>query len=171
MEEKREMGRTEIHLSHSRSRTLPVRATLCFVVQGPNVLMIRKKRGLGAGKINGVGGKLEAEETAEDCVVREAQEELGITPTDPVKRGELHFQFLDGLKLFCTVFVATRFLGTPCETSEAIPLWFKLDDIPFHEMWEDDILWLRQVLEGKSVRGFFKFDGDKLLSEQIEWLA
>jgi 8-oxo-dGTP diphosphatase len=165
------MGRTEIHLSHSRSRTLPVRATLCFVVQGPNVLMIRKKRGLGAGKINGVGGKLEAEETAEDCVVREAQEELGITPTDPVKRGELHFQFLDGLKLFCTVFVATRFLGTPCETSEAIPLWFKLDDIPFHEMWEDDILWLRQVLEGKSVRGFFKFDGDKLLSEQIEWLA
>jgi 8-oxo-dGTP diphosphatase len=165
------MGRTEFRRSHSSSRTLPVRATLCFVVQGPNVLMIRKKRGLGAGKINGVGGKFEAEETAEDCVVREAQEELGITPTDPVKRGELHFQFLDGLKLFCTVFVATRFLGTPCETSEAIPLWFKLDEIPYHEMWEDDILWLRQVLEGRSVRGFFKFDGDKLLSEQIEWLV
>jgi len=144
-------------------------ATLCFVRQGTNVLMIRKKRGLGAGKINGVGGKLDPGETPADCIVRETQEELGITLIDPEKRGELHFQFVDGYSLFCTVFVATKFRGTPVETAEAIPLWFELNQLPFQEMWEDDRLWLPQLLDDRSFRGFFLFDGDKMLSEQIEW--
>jgi len=146
------------------------RATLCFVRQTSKILMIHKKRGLGAGKINGVGGKLESGETPETCVVREAQEELGITPTDPHKRGELHFQFLDGLSLFCTVFIASEFVGTPTESAEAIPLWFDLDKIPFHKMWEDDQRWLLQALNGQPFRGYFLFDGDKMLSERIEWL-
>jgi 8-oxo-dGTP diphosphatase len=144
-------------------------ATLCFVRQGAKVLMIRKKRGLGAGKINGVGGKLDSGETPRACIVREAQEELGITLLDPEKRGELRFQFVDGYNLSCTVYVATEFSGTPTETDEAIPLWFNIDHLPFHEMWEDDKLWLLQVLKGKAFRGYFLFEGDKMLSEQIEW--
>jgi 8-oxo-dGTP diphosphatase len=144
-------------------------ATLCFVRQGFRVLMIRKKRGLGAGKINGVGGRLEKGEAPGLGVVREAQEELGITPLDAVPRGELHFQFLDGYSLFCTVFVASRFDGTPIETEEAAPLWFDIRQLPFDEMWEDDELWLRGALDGKSFRGFFVFDGEKMLSQELEW--
>ena len=82
--------------------------------------MIRKKRGLGAGKINGVGGRLERGELPLAGILREAQEELGISLIDPEKRGELHFQFLDGYSLFCTVFVASRFNGIPIETEEAV---------------------------------------------------
>jgi 8-oxo-dGTP diphosphatase len=131
--------------------------------------MIRKKRGLGAGKINGVGGRLEPGELPLTGIVREAQEELGITLTDPIKRGELNFQFLDGYSLFCTVFVASRFDGIPIETEEAVPLWFDIDQLPFDEMWEDDELWLPQALEGKSFRGFFEFEGEKMLSEKLEF--
>jgi|SRR6478672_2355967 8-oxo-dGTP diphosphatase len=144
-------------------------ATLCFVRQDSRVLMIRKKRGLGAGKINGVGGKLEKGETPHAGVVREAQEELGITPRDARKRGELHFQFLDGYSLSCTVFVASQFDGTPIETEEAEPLWFDVADLPFKEMWQDDELWLRQALDGKTFRGFFVFDGQKMLNQRLEW--
>jgi 8-oxo-dGTP diphosphatase len=131
--------------------------------------MIRKKRGLGAGKINGVGGRLEPGELPLAGILRETQEELGITLIDPAKRGELHFQFLDGYSLFCTVFVASRFDGTPVETEEAVPLWFDLDQLPFDEMWEDDELWLPQALKGESFRGFFEFDGEKMLSNRLEW--
>jgi 8-oxo-dGTP diphosphatase len=145
------------------------RATLAFVRDGEQVLMIRKKRGLGAGKINGVGGRLEHGESPLQGILRETREELEITLIDPVQRGELHFQFLDGYSLFCTVFVATRFDGTPVETEEAAPLWFDVGQLPFHEMWEDDKLWLPQALEGKSFRGFFVFDGDKMVSEQLKW--
>jgi 8-oxo-dGTP diphosphatase len=131
--------------------------------------MIRKKRGLGAGKINGVGGRLERGELPLAGILREAREELGITLIDPIKRGELHFQFLDGYSLFCTIFVASRFDGTPIETEEAAPLWFDMAELPFNEMWADDELWLRHALDGKSFRGFFVFDGEKMLSQQLEW--
>jgi 8-oxo-dGTP diphosphatase len=144
-------------------------ATLCFVRQGASVLTIRKKRGLGAGKINGVGGRLEPGETPEIGIVREAQEELGITLLDPVRRGELHFQFLDGYSLFCTVFVATRFDGTPVSTAEADPLWYEVDRLPFDEMWEDDELWLGGALAGDSFRGYFVFDGEKMVGHKVDW--
>ena len=98
--------------------------------------MIRKKRGLGAGKINGVGGRLEPGESPLTGVLREAHEELAIALIDPVKRGELHFQFLDGYGLFCSVFVASRFHGRPVETEEAAPVWFDLQRLPLDEMWE-----------------------------------
>jgi 8-oxo-dGTP diphosphatase len=142
---------------------------LCFVRDNGRVLMIRKKRGLGAGKINGVGGRLEPGESPLEGILREAKEELGITLLDPLKRGELHFEFLDGYSLFCTVFVASRFDGTPIETDEAVPLWFDIRKLPFHEMWEDDQFWLSQALNGESFRGFFEFDGEKMISKQIEW--
>src|ERR1700722_1878630 len=141
-------------------------ATLCFVREPGRVLMIRKKRGLGAGKINGVGGRLEPGELPLAGILREAQEELGIMLVDPVKRGELHFQFLDGYSLFCPVFVASRFDGTPVETAEAAPFWFDLRQLPFHEMWEDDQLWLGNALEGKSLPGFFDCDGEEMLSQR-----
>src|SRR5580704_4873185 len=121
-------------------------ATWCFVRDHGRILMIRKKRGLGAGKINGVGGRLERGESPLQGILRETREELGITLIDPVERGELHFQFLDGYSLFCTVFVATRFDGTPVETDEAAPLWFGIGQLPFNEMWEDDELWLPRAL-------------------------
>src|SRR4051812_25620324 len=99
------------------------RAVLCFIVSGGQVLLIHKKRGLGAGKVNAPGGKIEAGETPLDAAVRETQEEIGVTPSQLTERGQLHFQFTDGFALHCTVFVASAHAGTPIETDEAIPFW------------------------------------------------
>ena len=74
-----------------------MRATLLFVVRSGRVLLIRKKRGLGAGKINGPGGRIEAGESALEGAVREVFEELRITVLDADLRGELHFDFADSL--------------------------------------------------------------------------
>jgi mutator protein MutT len=69
------------------------------------VLLIHKKRGLGAGKINGPGGKIEPGETPVQAAVREAEEELRITPVDVEEMGTLRFQFVDGLAIHCVVFI------------------------------------------------------------------
>ncbi len=53
-------------------------ANLCFIIKDGRALLIRKKRGLGAGKINAPGGKLEAGETPEQCLVRELREEFAV---------------------------------------------------------------------------------------------
>ena len=145
-------------------------ANLCFIVKDARVLLIRKKRGLGAGKINGPGGKLEPGETALAAAIREVQEEIGVTPLRIEDRGVVRFQFTDSFSLHCAVFVARDFTGELIETDEALPMWFPVDAVPFHEMWEDDQHWLPQVLAGRSFQGWFEFDGEKMLSKRVEFL-
>jgi 8-oxo-dGTP diphosphatase len=144
-------------------------ATLLFVVQEDSVLLIRKKRGLGAGKINGPGGRLEAGETPLECAIRETNEELLINPLNVRPAGELLFHAEDMPRIHGHVFVATDFEGTPTETDEAIPIWYRIDEIPFEEMWDDDRLWLGEVLNGKSVMGYFTFVEETLLDHRVEF--
>jgi 8-oxo-dGTP diphosphatase len=143
-------------------------ATLVFVVRDGHLLLIRKKRGLGAGKINGPGGRMEAGETPLECAVREVREELCVTPFDLHRCGENRFQFVDGYSLHVHVFRAGGCHGEPQETAEAVPLWVSVDAIPFDEMWEDDRLWLPLVLAGQTFDGRFIFDGDRMLDQAIE---
>ena len=131
--------------------------------------MIRKKRGLGAGKINGPGGRIELGETPLEAAIRETEEEVGVTPLDLRECGELNFQFSDGLALHCMVFLAQGCIGEPNESEEAIPYWMEPSAIPYHEMWADDIHWLPGVLEGKGFRGYFHFDGEKMLTHNVIW--
>src|SRR5258706_2803245 len=104
-------------------------ANLCFIMRDGQILLIRKKRGLGAGKINGPGGRLEKGETALAAAIHETQEELGVTPTGLEDIGELFFQFLDGYKLHVAVFAASGCVGEACETPQATPLWTAIDHI------------------------------------------
>ena len=143
-------------------------ATLLFVVQQGKALLIRKKRGLGAGKINAPGGRLEPGESPADAAVREVIEEVGVTPISPRERGTLAFEFLDGYRLFCHVFTADRCEGEVRETDEAIPLWAPLDALPYGEMWADDALWLPRMLAGYRFTGRFVFEGDRMLSHDLE---
>ena len=144
------------------------KATLLFVEQSGQVLLIRKKRGLGAGKINAAGGRLEAGETEKACAVREMREELCVEVSDARYAGEIDFQFLDGYCFHLIVFTGSVFTGTPTETEEATPLWFPTDQIPYDEMWEDDIFWVPQMLRGERFYGRFLFDGDRMVDS---WMA
>ena len=143
-------------------------ATLMFVHKDGQVLLIRKKRGLGAGKINGPGGRVEQGETPLECAVRETREELLITPQNVRAAGELFFHAEDMPRIHGHVFTATDFIGTPAETDEAIPLWTPTDRLPIDEMWDDDRLWLPQVLAGRSIRGWFTFVGERLIDHLVE---
>jgi len=143
-------------------------ANLCFVIRDGQILLIRKKRGLGAGKINGPGGRLEPGETALQSAIRETQEEIGVTPTGLEQIGELHFHFLDGYKLHVAVFAASNCEGELIETDEALAQWTPVDQIPYDEMWQDDPIWIPLLLARKNFRGFFLFDGEQLLSHRID---
>ncbi len=144
-------------------------ATLMFVIMKNQVLLIHKKRGLGAGKINGPGGKIEHGETPLECAIRETNEELMINPLNVKPAGELFFHAEDMPRIHGYIFVATDFEGTPQETEEAIPVWFPIDNLPFDKMWDDDRLWLTQILNGQFVRGRFTFEAEKLLDYSVQF--
>jgi 8-oxo-dGTP diphosphatase len=143
------------------------RATLCFIRCDGRLLLIEKKRGLGAGKVNAPGGRIEHGESPVECAIREVQEEIGVTPIDPQARAELRFEFVDGYSLQCFVFLAKSYTGTMISTDEADPFWVPENAIPFDRMWEDDQHWLPLVLEGKTLAAAFVFDGDRMLEKEI----
>lgn len=138
-------------------------ATLTFVFDGSQVLLIEKKRGLGAGKVNAPGGRLEPGESITECAIREVREEVGIDIESVEPVGQLCFQFVDGYSLHVSVFRAFQFTGEAFETEEANPFWVDIEQIPYHRMWSDDVYWLPKVLGGTPFFGRFIFDGDEML--------
>lgn len=158
---------SEIDWASWRARDV---ATLVFVRREGEVLLMRKKRGLGAGKINGPGGRIEPGEEAVACAVREVQEELCVTPLGLEPVGENAFQFVDGYSIHVFVYRASGCEGVPAETAEGAPLWTPEDAIPYDEMWEDDRLWLPHALAGRRFLGRYVFEGDTMLDHEIELL-
>lgn len=144
-----------------------IRATLLFVIVGGDVLLIEKQRGLGAGKVNGPGGKIEPGETAAECAVRETREELCVTALGVSEVGQLWFDFVDGTKIHAVVFRADGFEGEPTETDEAVPLWCPVDQVPFDRMWADDELWFPHLLNRTPFTAHCTFDDDRLLDAVV----
>jgi mutator protein MutT len=149
----------------------PKLCTLLFLCRGDEILLAMKKRGFGAGRWNGVGGKIELAETEEQALVRECQEEIEVTPTKFEKVAVLDFEFPDGtVDMQGNVYFATAWQGEPQETEEMAPKWCKISEIPYDDMWQNDIIWLPQVLKGKKLAAHFTFDHhDNMLAAAFEF--
>lgn len=143
--------------------------TLCLVHQDNQLLLGLKKRGFGAGRWNGFGGKVESGESIEEAAKREMREETGVDIQTIQPCGRLHFIFTNGLDtLEIHVFRITHFNGEPIETEEMKPRWFSVNQIPYTQMWADDKYWLPLFLAGKSFIGKFVFaDTEKLLEHEV----
>jgi 8-oxo-dGTP pyrophosphatase MutT (NUDIX family) len=138
-------------------------STHCFLVRNGKVLLGIKKRGIGWGKWNGIGGKKQTKDkTIIDTFIRETQEEIGVTPIEYKKMAFLKFYYLANQKdnQTSTVFVTTKWKGKPIETAEEKPKWWPINKLPFYNMWEDDPSWLPFVLSGKFIKAKYVFDKD-----------
>lgn len=144
------------------------RATLLFVIRHGEILLIDKKRGIGAGKVNGPGGRIDPGESALEGVVREVREEIRVTPTGVRQMGELWFQFTDGHSILCYVFAASGCEGDPVDTDEARPFWTSVNAIPFDRMWEDDRIWMPLLLAGRRFSGRALFHGEAMVGHDID---
>jgi 8-oxo-dGTP diphosphatase len=139
-------------------------AVLCFIFREQEVLLIEKLRGLGAGKVNAPGGKLEKGETPLEAAIREVQEEISVTPHALSEIGNLKFSFVDGYNLECWVFRAEGHTGTPTTSSEAIPFWSRINELPYERMWADDREWLPYLLRSERFVGEYIFDGERMVA-------
>jgi 8-oxo-dGTP diphosphatase len=143
-------------------------AVICYIKDKDQVLLINKKTGLGAGKVNAPGGRIEAGEMPVEAVIRECQEEVGLTPIDPEHVGDLFFIFKNGHSLRGFVYTANAYEGEMIETREADPFWCDRARIPYDKMWADDALWLENALNNIKISGRFIFDDDEMLSHKVE---
>jgi 8-oxo-dGTP diphosphatase len=131
---------------------------------GFDVLLGYKRRGLGLGRVVGIGGKVEPGESIREGAVREIWEETGlhVDAADLVPAGVLDYLFPTraAWSQRSHVFTCRRWEGDPVETEEIVPAWFAADDIPFARMWDDAARWLPDVLRGGSVDATYTFGDD-----------
>lgn len=152
-------------------------ATLVFLVKKSknkitDICLAMKKRGFGINRWNGVGGKVDDQkETIEEAARRETKEEIGVSIKELSKIAELSFYFPHNpaWDQMVHVYLVEEWDGEPTESEEMNPKWFSVKDIPFKNMWPDDIFWLPEVIKGKLIKAMFKFgEGDVIKSKRIK---
>lgn len=141
-------------------------ATLVFLLKEDKILLAMKKRGFGMGHWNGVGGKVEPGETSIQAAIRETEEEIGVKvfDLDEVAKINFYFPHVDMEKKWdqqVVVYLAKDWSGEPVETEEMRPEWTNVVNIPYNEMWSDDIIWLPEVLAGNKIFAEMMFDENK----------
>lgn len=147
--------------------------TLALVVCNEQILLGMKKRGFGAGRWNGFGGKVQTSESLDDAARRETEEEcrIVITAMEEVGVHEFEFEEKRGVTLEVHVFRITDFRGVPMETEEMRPKWFPVDAIPYDTMWSGDRFWFPIFLAGKKFRTKILFgENDTVLKQDIQTL-
>lgn len=139
-----------------------IEMTLAYFIDGDKILLPLKKKKIGKGKHNGVGGRLEINETHEQAMIRECIEEVGLKPIDYEYMAEISFINNQKNIALVHVYIVKSFSGNLIETEEMNPYWFDLNNIPYDRMMDNDKYWLPLVLDGKKIKGCFELDENAL---------
>ncbi len=145
--------------------------TLVFCITDTQILLGMKKRGFGAGKLNGYGGKVKERELPRRGAKRELREEstLIVEETDLEQVANIDFYFEDEHVFKCHIFITRKWQGEPVETDEMRPEWHPLSAIPFDKMWIDDERWLPLVLAGQKIKATCVFNADGTAIQEFKY--
>ena len=146
--------------------------TLCYITRGDEVLMlhrIKKKNDINQDKWIGIGGKFEGEESPDECLLREAREETGLTLTNWKCRGVVTFLSDRWEGEYMYLFTADGFTGELKACDEGDLQWVSRDFINQLPLWEGDPIFLKLLWEDAS---FFllklRYEGDRLAEAVLD---
>lgn len=141
-------------------------ATLCFPIKDGEVLLAEKQRKIGAGSLNGFGGRAETiDVNIYYTNFREVNEEVKIRVKTVRKMGEIAFHNPSDenelKKMMVHIFTATEWDGEPTETDEMKKIaWHKIDNLDYDKFLSADRLFIPQILAGKCVKGLIEYNND-----------
>ena len=143
-----------------------INTTLCYIQKDGYFLMlhrIKKKEDLNAGKWIGIGGKFQDRESPEDCLLREALEETGLTLTAYRYRGLVTFVSDRWETEYMHLFTATEFTGELRDCDEGVLEWISEEQLDALPKWEGDRIFLRLLKENHPFFSLkLQYTGDHL---------
>ena len=145
-----------------------INSTLCYITRGDDVLMlhrVKKERDINKDKWIGIGGKFEKDESPDECLLREAYEETGLTLTSWRCRGIVTFLTNgDWEGEYMYLFTADGFEGQLKECDEGDLQWVSRDFVSQLPQWEGDRIFLNLLWQDAP---FFllklRYDGETLV--------
>ena len=149
--------------------------SLCYIERDGCYLMLHRTK-----KVNdenhdkwiGVGGKFEEGESPEECILREAQEETGLTLTAWRYRGIVTFVSDEWGGEYMHLFTADGFTGQIKSCDEGELEWVEKQRLLSLPIWEGDKIFLRLL---DSEQPFFSlklcYQGERLVSAALNGKA
>jgi 8-oxo-dGTP diphosphatase len=116
-----------------------------------------------------IGGKVEDNESIEECAIREAKEEAGITLHDVQLKAVLHFRGWgkDNSDWVNFLFTSDNFSGQPTAGNEGHFEWINKSDISKLKVYEGDKIFLSEILTNKFVVIEFDYSDFTLQSHKV----
>jgi 8-oxo-dGTP diphosphatase len=145
-------------------------ATLCYIKHDGCTLMVyrnKKANDIHEGKWNGVGGKFEAGETPEECVIREVYEESGLSIRDPKLCGLLIFPQFKGNDWYVFVFTANDFTGELIDSPEGRLEWIPDQSVPELNLWQSDHIFMPWIEAERFFSAKFIYEGDAMCDYEV----
>ena len=141
-------------------------ATVCYLRSDDKTLLLhrtKKKDDATKGTFIGIGGKIEGNESLDECVQREFTEETGLTVLDPRLQGMALFENGNDSTWLVAVYVATQYSGTLHPTREGELQGVNNGKIPQLNLWEGDRIFLPYLFKpGRFAATFrYRIDGEQ----------
>jgi 8-oxo-dGTP diphosphatase len=141
--------------------------TLCYIEKNDSYLMmhrVKKENDINQDKWIGIGGHFEADESPEECLIREVKEETGLTLTTWELRGIITFLSDCWNTEYMFLYTADKFTGIMTDCEEGVLEWVEKSKVYRLPIWEGDKIFFRLLDERK---GFFslklRYEEDRLI--------
>lgn len=124
--------------------------TLCYLEKDNKYLMLHrivKKNDVNKDKWIGIGGHFEYGESPEECLLREALEETGLTLTSYQFRGIITFLCDDYEPEYMCLYTADGFEGEMIECNEGTLEWVPKEEVKNLNLWTGDLIFFKLIEE------------------------
>ena len=148
--------------------------TLCYLENEKNEYLmlhrVKKENDINHDKWIGVGGKFEANESPEECLLREVREETGLTLTSWRFRGVITFVAEGAETEYICLYTAHGWTGEMIECNEGDLEWVPKEKVCGLPIWEGDKLFFRLIEDPNSPFFSLKmaYEGDKLVYAALD---
>ena len=146
--------------------------TLCYIEKNDSYLMlhrIKKENDENHDKWIGVGGKFEAGESPEDCLLREVKEETGLILKSYQLRGIVTFVSDEWGTEYMHLFTSDDYEGEMHNCDEGELVWVPKNKIEELKLWEGDKVFLRLLDESREFFSLkLRYEGENLVETVIK---
>jgi 8-oxo-dGTP diphosphatase len=132
---------------------VPELTTLCYIERDDSYLMMhrtKKEKDINKDKWIGIGGHFEYGESPDECLLREVDEETGLTLTSYTARGVITFIYGENVVEYMHLYTADGFTGEIHECDEGELVWVPKEKVMELPIWEGDKIFLRLLNERKE---------------------